>query len=169
MKSIFIIVAVDQHNGFSKNNQIPWNLRKDLKHFRDITCQCKEGTQNAVIMGRLTYESIGKPLPNRFNIVLTSHSIPSVTCCTSLKEAIQLCEEREDIEKLFIIGGENVYKEALNDYPVQGIYRTVVMDVYQCDRFFVPIHETFHLMNEVLDQEHDVVFIRQYWENNFLG
>jgi dihydrofolate reductase len=169
MKSIFIIVAVDQENGFSKNGQIPWTLKKDLKHFREVTCQSNPNQRNALIMGRVTYESIGKPLPNRLNIVLTSQSIPGVNDCRSLKEAIQQCETDSSIDRIFIIGGERVYLEALKECNIQGIYRTIVMDVYQCDRFFVPIHEHFKLQSEVLDQEYDSIFIRQYWENNFLG
>jgi dihydrofolate reductase len=168
-KSIFIIVAVDQENGFSKNGKIPWNLKKDLKYFRDITTQSKPNQQNVVIMGRVTYESIGKPLPNRLNIVLTSQSIPGVICCKTLKDAIQLCKDNKTVDKMFIIGGEKVYLEAYHHYFIQGIYRTVVMDIHQCDRFFIPIHDRFKLVSEELDQEHDVLFIRQYWENNFLA
>ena len=169
MKSIFIIVAVDQENGFTKNGKIPWTLKKDLKHFREVTCQSNPNQQNAVIMGRVTYESMGKPLPNRFNIVLTSKFIPEVTCCSSLKDAFEQCEMNPLVDRVFIIGGENVYLDAYHHYMIQGIYRTVVMDIYECDRFFVPIHDRFKLQSEVLDQEHDSIFIRQYWENNFLG
>lgn len=168
MVSIFIIVAVDQENGFSKNHQIPWKLRKDLRYFRDITCETKTGKQNAVIMGRVTYESIGKPLPNRLNIVVTSQLLNGVQCCTSLKDAIESCH-KDTVDKIFIIGGERIYQEALYSYDIQGIYRTVVMDIYQCDRFFPMMNDRYYLKSEVLDQEEDVLFIRQYWENNFLG
>jgi len=104
--TISVIVAFSEGNIIGKNNQMPWKLSGDLKRFKAIT------TGHTVVMGRKTYESIGKPLSNRKNIVLTSipESIIDCTTANSLEDAISIsCPETE----LFIIGGASVYKQAL--------------------------------------------------------
>jgi dihydrofolate reductase len=103
---ISIIVAFTDSNIIGKNNKMPWKLSDDLKRFKAIT------TGHTVVMGRRTYESLGKPLPKRKNIVLTSIPESIIDCVTadSLKDAIDISEN--EIE-LFIIGGGSVYKQAL--------------------------------------------------------
>ena len=103
---ISIIVAFSEGNVIGKNNQMPWKLSGDLKRFKTIT------TGHTVVMGRRTYESIGKPLPNRRNIVLTSIPESIIDCITadSLKDAIIISEPEPE---LFIIGGATVYKQTL--------------------------------------------------------
>lgn len=73
-----IIVAVDFKNGIGKNNTIPWKNSEDMKHFKNIT------TGTTIIMGRRTFESIGKPLPNRINIIVSSSEISNVNSVKSL-------------------------------------------------------------------------------------
>ncbi len=104
--TISIIVAFSEGNIIGKNNKMPWKLSGDLKHFKEIT------TGHTVVMGRKTFESIGKPLPNRKNIVLTSIPESIIDCITadSLKDAIAISGEEKE---LFIIGGESVYKQTL--------------------------------------------------------
>ena len=65
-----LIVAFDKKRGIGKNNLIPWYLKEDLKHFAKLTIGNKN---NAIVMGRKTYESIGKDLPNRYNIIISKH------------------------------------------------------------------------------------------------
>lgn len=104
-----IVVAKSINNIIGINNNLPWHVPEDLKHFKKLTTQNK----TAVVMGRKTYESIGKKLPNRENIVVTSKKIKDVTCCKSIEESIKLCEELL-IENLFFIGGKSIYEEAVN-------------------------------------------------------
>ena len=103
--TISIIVAFSEGNIIGKNNKMPWRLPADLKRFKTIT------TGHTVVMGRRTYESIGKPLPNRKNIVLTSIPESIIDCITadSLKDAIAISGQETE---LFIIGGASVYKQA---------------------------------------------------------
>lgn len=104
-----IIVAKSSNNIIGLNNDLPWHIPEDLKHFRELTTQ----KNSAVVMGRKTYESIGKKLPNRKNIVITSKELKEVTCCKTIKESIVLCESL-NIENLFFIGGKSIYEEAIN-------------------------------------------------------
>ena len=103
--TISVIVAFAENNIIGKNNKMPWRLPADLKRFKAIT------TGHTVVMGRRTYESIGRPLPNRKNIVLTSIPESIIDCITadSLKDAIAISEPETE---LFIIGGASVYKQA---------------------------------------------------------
>lgn len=99
---ISIIVAHDERNVIGRDNYIPWKLSSDMKRFKKIT------TGHAVVMGRKTFESIGKPLPNRHNIVITSQkSIENVTVVNSYEEAFLILDHSKEN---FIIGGSSVYK-----------------------------------------------------------
>lgn len=101
-----IVVAMDRQNGIGADNDLLWRLPTDSKHFKDITMG---GT---VIMGRKTYESIGRALPGRENIVVTRTPFETegVICVSSLNEAYQ----RASRENIYVIGGGQIYAEALN-------------------------------------------------------
>lgn len=129
---ISIIVAIAENNGIGKNNQLLWHLPADLKHFKDIT------NGHAILMGRKTYASIGKPLPNRRNIVITRNTeleIPGVEVVHSLADAITICQ---DLDEIFVIGGAEIYNQAL-DY-CHKIYLTVVRGDFKADAFFPVIN-----------------------------
>jgi dihydrofolate reductase len=148
--NINIIVAYCKNNGIGLNNQLPWNIADDLKRFSKIT---KGSGNNAIIMGRNTYESIGRILPRRFNIVLsTTQKIQGVETCESLESAIVLCKGK-NFDNIFIIGGQSVYEEALNKQLVHKIYATEINKEYICDRFFPCISEQYitHQENKVID------------------
>src|ERR1700754_2432942 len=113
-----IVVAIGENNAIGKNNQLLWYLPADLKHFKNIT------TGHTVIMGRKTFESIGKPLPNRRNIVITRKTgqiYDGVETANSLEEALRLAalehgkgfEENQDEVEAFIIGGGEIYSQAM--------------------------------------------------------
>jgi len=117
---IYLIVAKSTNNVIGKDNKLLWKLSGDMKHFRETT------TGHYVIMGRKTYESLDKPLPNRVNIVVTRDKTYTATGCLvthSLEEAIELCG---DSMSSFIIGGGEIYKEALDKQLVDIIYMTEV-------------------------------------------
>jgi dihydrofolate reductase len=128
MNKLSIIVAVSGNNAIGKNNQLLWHLPADLKHFKEIT------TGHTIIMGRKTYDSIGKPLPNRRSIIITRNAdliIEGVEVVTSLANAIALCTRDEEA---FIIGGAEIYQQAL---PLSThIYLTRVHRNYEADAFF---------------------------------
>lgn len=102
---ISIIVAAAENNTIGKNNQMPWRLSDDLKYFKAVT------TGYPVVMGRKTFESLGKPLPGRQNIVITGNkdfALEGVTVVNSIEEAIDSVSEQD---KVFIIGGEKIYRQ----------------------------------------------------------
>ena len=148
--NINIIVAYCKNNGIGLNNQLPWNIIEDMKRFVKIT---KGSGNNAVIMGRSTHESIGKVLPDRLNIVLsTTKEFPDLETHKSLEDALELCREKH-IDEVYIIGGQSVYEEALNKKLVHKIYATEINKEYICDRFFPCISEQYitHQENKVID------------------
>ncbi|WGQ08835.1 dihydrofolate reductase [Pedobacter gandavensis] len=128
---VSIVVAVAEDNAIGKDNQLLWHLPADLKHFKDIT------SGHTIIMGRKTYDSIGRPLPNRRNIVITRNTgleLPGTEITNSLEEALALCEGTEEV---FIIGGAELYKHALA--ATNRIYLTRVHQTYEADTFFPEI------------------------------
>jgi len=107
MKKI-IIAAVSENFVIGKNGTIPWHNKEEITHFRKTTIGFP------VIMGRKTWQSIGKPLEDRINIVIT-HNVqeyPDILAFDSLSNAINYCEEKFD--KVFIIGGESIFKQSIS-------------------------------------------------------
>jgi dihydrofolate reductase len=105
--SLSIIVAIDENYGIGKDNQLPWHLPADLKYFKAVT------TGHTVIMGRKTYDSMGKALPNRRNIVISRQKkldLQDASLVHSLEEAISLCSSDEEV---FIIGGAEIFRQAI--------------------------------------------------------
>jgi dihydrofolate reductase len=139
VSKVFIIVCTDKVGriGKSSTNSLPWNVPLDLKYFKELT------TNNIVIMGRNTYESIGKPLPNRDNYVISStiKSINGANVRSSLMgTTIDLMRDQPD-KDIFIIGGSNIYNSALP--YVDGIYKTVLNCVSDGDIYFPNISYKF--------------------------
>jgi len=148
---INIIVAIDEKKGIGKNNQLLWHISEDLKRFKEITFG------HPIIMGRKTYESIGRVLPNRTNIIITrdaTYKVEGAIVCSSLEEAIDIAKKTEesskktqnhdsyfmihnsDEDEVFIIGGGQIFKEALDKGLVDKLYLTVVKGDYDADTFF---------------------------------
>lgn len=126
---IKIIVATSKNRVIGNNNQLIWSLPADLKRFKQIT------TGNTVVMGRKTYESIGKPLPNRRNIIITRDNEYKADGCeivNSLEEALMLCNN-----DCFIIGGGEIYKQSMD--LADKIYLTIVNEDFEGDTFFPEI------------------------------
>jgi dihydrofolate reductase len=124
------IVAMASNRAIGRDNKLPWHLPADLKHFKEIT------TGNPILMGRKTYESIGRPLPNRTNIIMTrdgSYSAKGCFVVTSIEAALQLAAE-ENKSEIFVIGGAEIYKQLLP--RIQRIYLTVIHDDIEGDTFF---------------------------------
>lgn len=158
---ISIIVAVAENGAIGKDNRLLWRLSDDLKQFKALT------SGHAVIMGRKTFESIGKPLPNRTNIVITRHGkvsdSESVLTVNSIEKAIETAKEVEGNEEIFIIGGGNIYEQSLG--ITDKIYLTEVKVAIDGDTFFPKLNEDeweevsrkSYQKNEKNDHDFDVV------------
>ena len=130
---ISVVVATDEKGGIGKDNKLMWNIPADLKRFKEITTKNQIGINNninnIIIMGSKTYESIGKELPNRANIVLSLKNKCSITF-----EDILDYNERFPEEEMFVIGGEEIYKQFLT--YTDKIYLTKVNGDFGADKFF---------------------------------
>lgn len=134
IKNLSIITAFSNNYVIGLDNKLPWSLPADLKRFKEIT------TGHPIIMGRKTYESIGRPLPKRTNIVLTSdinyNPHPNVLVCNSIEEIFELINVDCDVE-YFVIGGESIYKEFLP--YASKLYITEILGVVKGDTYFPKI------------------------------
>lgn len=124
------IVAIAENNAIGKNNQLLWHLPADLKHFKQVT------SGRSIIMGRKTFDSVGKPLPNRRNIVVTRQDIHIEGCevVKSVDEGLELCADEDEV---FIGGGAEIYKLAMD--KTDRIYLTIVHQSFDADTFFPEI------------------------------
>jgi dihydrofolate reductase len=145
MKNFSIIVAFDEVQGIGKAGLLPWHLPADLKHFKEVTMASRGGSSNAVIMGRKTWESIPdkfRPLPGRLNIVITSqeaYALPQgVLRASSLDNALEVVSNKQDmnIMDVFVIGGAQVFAEAIAHPLCKKIYLTRIYGRFDCDVFF---------------------------------
>ena len=135
------IAAMSENRVIGAAGKIPWHLPEDFKWFKKMT------TGQVVVMGRKTFESIGKPLPNRTTIVLSrsQFSHPGVRTVSELGQ-IDLANETRGV---FICGGAQVYQEAL---PLcSDLYLTLVKRVVEGDTFFPPFEDGFELAGQILD------------------
>lgn len=147
---IAIVVAMAHNNAIGKDNQLLWHITEDLKFFKSLT---QGGT---VIMGRKTYESIGRPLPNRRNIVVSrsvNHLDDRVELYHSLEEAIAAASSDE---RVFIIGGGEIYRQSLS--MADTLYITHVDYNYEADTFFPEVNYGEWEVVERVDHERGIVF-----------
>lgn len=133
MSFLTIIVATDKQGGIGINNALPWHLPEDLAHFKRTT------SGHAIVMGRKTFDSIGRALPNRRNIVVTRNinwEHDGVESVTSLQAAQELLKE----DHAFIIGGAQIYQQALS--IANQLIVTEIQKDFTCDAFFPKIDPT---------------------------
>lgn len=129
-QEINLIAAVSENNVIGKDGKLPWHISADMRRFRELT------TGNTVIMGRKTFESIGRPLPNRYNIVITSNREFVAEGCIvahSLEEALEKARENGQ-GNIFIIGGGQVYEGAIG--VADRLVLTRVHGLFPGDTFF---------------------------------
>jgi dihydrofolate reductase len=128
--TISIVVAIAENNAIGMHNQLLWHLPADLKHFKQIT------SHHSIIIGRKTFDSVGKPLPNRRNIIVTRQDITIEGCevVKSIDEAIALCKGENEV---FIVGGAEIYKQAMD--KTDKIYLTIVHKTFDADAYFPEI------------------------------
>jgi dihydrofolate reductase len=136
MRFSVIAAAQTTDGGMGYQGHLPWSIKEDMQHFKKVTTTTSEpDMQNVVIMGKRTFESLhNKPLPNRYNIVLTSNDIEGITTAATLENALLLCPT--NTQHIFVIGGARVYEEALRHHDCEYVYMTHVQQTQMCDVFF---------------------------------
>jgi dihydrofolate reductase len=153
MKHFKAIAAMSLNRVIGRGNQIPWHLAEEFRWFKKMT------SGQVVVMGRKTFESVGRPLPNRATIVLTRAAtpIPGVRTVSDLDQ-IDLSRERREV---FICGGEQVYALALP--RCSDLYLTLVKQVVEGDAFFPSFEDRFELAAVLRDNARFKVLHYRNW------
>jgi len=158
--TITLIVAAAENNAIGKDNQMPWHLPNDFKYFKRSTLG------HSVIMGRKTFESIGRPLPDRRNIILTrdqNYINPDIDVANSIDEVLTYCRDEREI---FIIGGANIYKQTLA--LAHRVLLTRVHTVVDGDAFFPELPPTEWELtgseHHQKDEKHAFDYTFEVWE-----
>lgn len=138
---ISVIVAVSKNGVIGNKNKLPWHLSEDLKRFKRIT------TNNTIVMGFNTFKSIGKPLPNRKNIIITRKPIAvlnedykdfeNLVFFNSIEDFLNSSkEEKIKFGDIFIIGGSDIYKQFIKLNLIDKVYLTLIEEEFKGDAFF---------------------------------
>lgn len=162
-KSFNVITAYCHNRGIGLYNKLPWpNLKEDMLHFKRITSNSIEGKMNAVIMGRKTFESIQKPLPNRLNVVISRtyhYNSNNVITVPTLSCALNACDNNY-ISNQYVIGGSDVFYDALYNYGLHcdNVYTTEIDKEYNVDKYFPKLPTYFKLVDSYTknNKEHDI-------------
>lgn len=149
---ISVIAAVGKNNELGKNNDLIWHFHSDMVFFRETT------TGSTVLMGRKTFESLPKALPKRKNVVITrnlNYRAEGATVCKSVEEALELCK---DDEKVFVIGGGEIYKQLLP--MATELYLTEVDDECSDADTFFPAFDKSKYKKEIIaeNEENSIKF-----------
>lgn len=162
--TISLIVAASTNNAIGKNGQLLWHLPNDLKYFKNTTWGMP------VIMGRKTFESVNKPLPGRFNIVITKQeawSAENVETAKDLSEALQKAADT-NCKEIFIIGGGEIYNQSIE--LADKLYMTRIHTEPEADTFFPAIDESVwelkHNLDFEADEKHAFAYSFQVWEKS---
>lgn len=142
-----IIAAMSQNRVIGKDNQLPWHIPADFKHFRDITMG------KPILMGRKTYESIGKPLPGRTNIIITNNPDYRAEGCIIVHSIEDALDKAKDNEEVMIIGGASFYEQTLT--MASRLYLTIIHEDFDGDAWFPEIDDKDWLETERTDNEPD--------------
>jgi dihydrofolate reductase len=168
---IYVIVATEKNLGIGKNGKIPWDLKKDMQHFKKITTATKDpNKQNACAMGNITWESLpgsSRPLPQRKNLVLARDinykpDREGIPVRNSIEDGIKALKEDESVETIFMIGGASIYRQSVEMPELEGIYLTKIENSYDCDTFFPQIPERFNKETLLGEDEENGIKIRFY-------
>jgi len=157
--TIKMIVAMDKNRGIGNKNTIPWKLSQDMKYFRNMTIG--EGN-NAIVMGKNTFLSIGRVLPKRTNYVLSNSliNVPSSIHLVKTFESLLLSLQEYDYDDIWIIGGQRMYDDFLKRKLVSEVYVTYIDSEYECDTFFPSIPDDFVLTtsNRIIENDTTLTF-----------
>ena len=150
---IYHVVAVSENGVIGKDGKLPWHFPADLKFFKDLT------TGHTVIMGRKTFDSIGKALPNRKNIVISRHAhpeVPGVEFVASIETALSRATQGET----YLIGGASIYAGTLG--LVDGIYLTRIGQNCEGDAFYPGVSSAFKEVSRKTLQEKPIIEVIFY-------
>lgn len=132
MTTVSLIAAMDRNRVIGMNNKMPWHLPADLKHFKRVT------VGKPIVMGRNTYDSLGRPLPGRLNIVLSRQADLRIEGCevvSSVEDALKLAG---DVDEVMIIGGANLYRQTID--LADKLYLTYIDEKFEGDTFFPEVN-----------------------------
>ena len=162
--SLYHVVATAQNGVIGKDNKLPWHFSADLKFFKALT------TGHTVIMGRKTFDSIGRPLPNRQNFILSRSSYKVIVeSFSKLKpeeqnianfDSIETALQAVQTEKAFIIGGAEIYKQTID--KIDGIYQTLIHQDFEGDAFYPGIPANFKEISREKLQESPLIEVIVY-------
>jgi len=145
---IGLIVAYTKNRVIGNKGQIPWKIKGEQRRFRELT------TGNVVIMGRKSYEEIGRPLPNRFNIIVSSKGnfeAENLITVSSLKEAIEYAKKNRPDENIYLSGGAGIYKEGIS--LAEKLFITEIDATIEGDTYFPEFDES--LYEKTIDEHVD--------------
>lgn len=172
MPRFAIVVAADEAGGIGRNGKLPWHLKGDMARFKRLTQEPPTpGTVNAVVMGRVTWDSISapfRPLRGRLNVVISHNprlALPDdVLRAFSLDEALVQLDGIADIGRVFVIGGGQLYCQAITHRDLDAIHLTRVHATFECDTFFPPIPAAMALASESTEREGTLAVTFSTWQ-----
>lgn len=157
--NISILVAHDVNHGIGKNNALPWHLPSDLKFFKEKT------SGHHILMGRKTYDSIGRPLPNRTTLIVSRNAsleIPGTHVFTSIEKAIEFARLANETE-LFIVGGAEIYQLALA--YADTLYITEIENAFEVDAWLkIPLENFMEVSRDTREPDE-----KNKWRHHFVS
>lgn len=147
------IAALSKNRAIGKDGDLPWHIPEDLKFFKEKTLN------HCVIMGRKTFESLKKPLPNRTNVVVTKNPNWSAEGCevfSSIDAALDFCKQKTPDKDIFIAGGGEIFKSTLN--ITDKLYLTLIDSEFEGDAFYPEWQEKFKLTEKRAGQHKDLTY-----------
>ena len=168
-----IVVAADEARGIGKRGDIPWHLPGDLRFLKRITTETRDpARRNAVLMGRVTWETIPpkwQPLPRRLNAVITrqaGYAVPEgVIVAGSIDEALDTLDQRPEVERLFCLGGGEIYRQVIAMERCRVVHLTRVEGRHGCDAFFPEIPAAYRLVEaSERHEENGTGYVFERWE-----
>lgn len=158
-----LLVAADEGNVIGKDNQLPWHLPNDLKYFKNLTWGLP------IVMGRKTFESIGKPLPGRTNIVITrnkAYAADGIVAVHTIEAALDIAQQK-GAREIFVIGGAEIFNSVFNQ--AHRIYLTRIHHRFEGDVFFPELNKDWQLVKKHQQQADDknaYAHTFQVWERS---
>lgn len=179
MFSFDIVCCMDENRGIGIKGKIPWVLPNEMKYFKDLTIKTKSFDKNIVIMGRKTGYSIPKeyrPLRNRHNIVLSRDAdrcrydnecsfYNDCSFSVSFVKSLSFSENMKHfygVQKVFVIGGAEVYKEAIKHPACKTLHLTIIEKSCKCDTFFPEFKDSFKFVRKSIEKEENGIVYRHY-------
>ncbi|KAK9302128.1 hypothetical protein QLX08_005741 [Tetragonisca angustula] len=177
--NLYLIAAACEGMGIGVKGTLPWKLKNEMAFFASMTTNTKDpDKKNVVLMGRRTWDCIPKkhrPLQNRINIILTSQVLDygnDAIVCKSIPHALEVIAKpplKDQVERIWVIGGSSVYKAAMESLNFHRLYLTRIKKHFDCDTFFPPIPNNFVLTQDPnipqgVQEENDIQFVYEVYE-----